>query len=258
MIPIKPKSTESASINQPKGKDDKPKVDTKPHSEGRWTIQEQIQFVKGMLLYNIIALQKYGKKWDAIKTEIPSRSIVQIKTHSQKFFLKISKGLPPNTDIMEYVKTNNLSTFFKEYNHELHKGSVEEEIKIPKAAPPLNSEENEIKIVPTDEKNLPGIQQLSNEPKSKKDSVIISSTSDSIKLPASYMKAVDNAMKRLNMNIYAIKTAINNSINRKTKVIEKDELTLKYWNYLYSATRQLECILQNTNTIYYESILTKN
>lgn len=62
----------------------------RPHSqpkqefnEGRWTKVEHEAFVKG--------LELYGKEWKKIATLVPTRSIVQIRTHAQKFFLKIAK-----------------------------------------------------------------------------------------------------------------------------------------------------------------------
>jgi len=58
-----------------------------------------------------IALQKYGKQWNQLKKEIPSRSVVQIRTHAQKFFIKVTKVLPPNIELIDFIQNNPLSFF---------------------------------------------------------------------------------------------------------------------------------------------------
>jgi len=64
------------------------------------------------VLYNsALGLKKYGKDWTLLKSEISSRTVVQIRTHSQKFFLKLRKLIPPKKDVMEFVKENPLSFF---------------------------------------------------------------------------------------------------------------------------------------------------
>ncbi|CAM9530102.1 unnamed protein product [Choristocarpus tenellus] len=52
--------------------------------KGRWTLPEHRQFLEG--------LKKHGKDWKLIADLVPTRTIVQIRTHAQKYFLKIEKG----------------------------------------------------------------------------------------------------------------------------------------------------------------------
>mmetsp|Transcript_5569 Transcript_5569/g.5756 ORF Transcript_5569/g.5756 Transcript_5569/m.5756 type:complete len:119 (+) Transcript_5569:76-432(+) len=53
-------------------------------STGRWTQEEHIQFLKG--------IQKYGNDWTAIRTLIPTRTSVQIRTHAQKVaYMNVNK-----------------------------------------------------------------------------------------------------------------------------------------------------------------------
>jgi len=51
---------------------------------GRWTRDEHLTFIKG--------LELYGKGWKKIATLIKTRTVVQIRTHAQKYFLKLSKA----------------------------------------------------------------------------------------------------------------------------------------------------------------------
>ena len=51
---------------------------------GRWTREEHLAFIKG--------LEMYGKGWKKIASLIKTRTVVQIRTHAQKYFLKLSKA----------------------------------------------------------------------------------------------------------------------------------------------------------------------
>lgn len=52
-------------------------------STGRWTVLEHDMFVAGLRLH--------GRCWRSISTMVPTRSVVQIRTHAQKFFMKLEK-----------------------------------------------------------------------------------------------------------------------------------------------------------------------
>jgi len=52
-------------------------------STGRWTREEHLAFVRG--------LELHGKGWKKIASLIKTRTVVQIRTHAQKYFLKLSK-----------------------------------------------------------------------------------------------------------------------------------------------------------------------
>lgn len=51
---------------------------------GRWTKEEHGIFLLG--------LEKHGKEWKEISHMIPTRSVVQIRTHAQKYFQKVAKA----------------------------------------------------------------------------------------------------------------------------------------------------------------------
>jgi len=51
---------------------------------GRWTAEEHRLFLQG--------LEQHGKGWKKIATLIQSRTVVQIRTHAQKYFQKLAKA----------------------------------------------------------------------------------------------------------------------------------------------------------------------
>jgi len=60
---------------------------TQAHNTGRWTGEEHSRFLQG--------LQEHGKVWKSIATVVKTRSIVQVRTHAQKYFMKINRGDGP-------------------------------------------------------------------------------------------------------------------------------------------------------------------
>jgi SHAQKYF class myb-like DNA-binding protein len=50
---------------------------------GRWTLKEHLQFLEG--------LDKYGIKWKKINPLIKTRTVAQIRSHAQKFFLRLKR-----------------------------------------------------------------------------------------------------------------------------------------------------------------------
>ena len=77
-------------------------VITNPTIKGRWRFKEHILFLEG--------LDKYGANWKKIYQLIKTRSICQIRSHSQKFFLKLKKvkdeqlGLDFTSDTINNIK----------------------------------------------------------------------------------------------------------------------------------------------------------
>ena len=49
-------------------------------NKGKWSENEHRAFVKGLVLY--------GKDWKRIHTLVPSRTLLQIRTHAQKYLKK--------------------------------------------------------------------------------------------------------------------------------------------------------------------------
>ena len=66
---------------------------------GRWTEEERNRFIQGIALYGI--------NWKKIKTLIPTRTAVQVRSHAQKFFLRMKLCKDENLGIdftLESVK----------------------------------------------------------------------------------------------------------------------------------------------------------
>lgn len=53
----------------------------------------------------IVVLLKYGKNWEELDNNIPSRKMRQIRTHAQKFLEKLQNDAPEGIDPLEYLKT---------------------------------------------------------------------------------------------------------------------------------------------------------
>jgi len=62
---------------------------TGPSSEkiGRWTDTEHSVFLEG--------LEKHGKQWKTIASMIGTRTVVQVRTHAQKYFQKMERKNNP-------------------------------------------------------------------------------------------------------------------------------------------------------------------
>ena len=53
-------------------------------NKGRWTCEEHDAFLRGVQLHK--------RDWDVVAVLIPTRTVRQVRTHSQKYFHKIDNG----------------------------------------------------------------------------------------------------------------------------------------------------------------------
>jgi len=83
---------------------------------GRWTSEEHKKFVE--------ALKKFGKQWKKVEEYIQTRSGAQIRSHAQKYFLKIQKEYP-DQDPYEIFK-NNSPEFLEDAIYMKNRGESEE------------------------------------------------------------------------------------------------------------------------------------
>jgi len=87
-------------------------VDSDNSNNGRWTKDEQKRFAEAVL--------KYGNDWKNIQSFVASRNITQVRSHAQKFLMKLKesnflkdRGLDTNlswTKVINFL-TNNLTYF---------------------------------------------------------------------------------------------------------------------------------------------------
>lgn len=63
-------------------------VETGQEHTGRWTREEHAAFLS--------ALKQYGKEWKKVAAKVKTRTVVQTRTHAQKYFQKLQKALQTN------------------------------------------------------------------------------------------------------------------------------------------------------------------
>lgn len=51
---------------------------------GRWTSDEHHLFIQ--------AINQFGREWDKVQSVVKTRSLAQIRSHAQKYFLKLSRS----------------------------------------------------------------------------------------------------------------------------------------------------------------------
>ena len=81
---------------------------------GRWTFDEHVRFLKGCILY--------GNNWKKVELYVKSRTSSQIRSHAQKFLIKLNKkykvDLVPNfPHSQKYIKNT---------KHKLSKPTIDE------------------------------------------------------------------------------------------------------------------------------------
>jgi SHAQKYF class myb-like DNA-binding protein len=76
----KQQQTQQPTIKPPQGK----AIEAGNEHTGRWTKEEHGAFLLG--------LQMHGKEWKKVAARVKTRTVVQTRTHAQKYFQKLSKG----------------------------------------------------------------------------------------------------------------------------------------------------------------------
>ena len=66
-------------------------VDTGQEQTGRWTKEEHEAFLQGLKLY--------GKEWKKVAAKVKTRTVVQTRTHAQKYFQKLAKANEGKDDV---------------------------------------------------------------------------------------------------------------------------------------------------------------
>jgi SHAQKYF class myb-like DNA-binding protein len=63
--------------------------DSSKENVGRWSEEEHQVFIQG--------LERYGKQWKTIANMIGTRTVVQVRTHAQKYFQKMERKTKPGS-----------------------------------------------------------------------------------------------------------------------------------------------------------------
>ena len=78
---------------------------------GHWSEKEHTAFIEGKGTENV-GLRRYGRDWKAISELVHTRTPTQIRTHAQKFFLKLeNKNKVKVKDIFPYIQSQSLNEF---------------------------------------------------------------------------------------------------------------------------------------------------
>ena len=95
---------------------------------GRWTTSEHLKFVEGSLHFSKpLGLQKYGKKWRYMQKDLPTRTSSQIRTHAQKFFIRLKAKIGGDDDeLLEYVQ-GKPAQYFVSGSHKFAKLTIDEQ-----------------------------------------------------------------------------------------------------------------------------------
>lgn len=98
-------------------------------NKGRWTNEEHQGFLRG--------LDVYGRNWDAVTLFVPTRTALQIRTHSQKYFAKTAKGRLFPEEVSASIWGHTLRTVKRVHLICLHSegGSLRSPIPHPKTNP---------------------------------------------------------------------------------------------------------------------------
>ena len=81
---------------------------------GRWTYEEHIRFLKGCLLY--------GNNWKKVENYVKSRTSSQIRSHAQKFLIKLNKKYKVNLN----SPFSHSQKYIKNAKHKLSNEAIEE------------------------------------------------------------------------------------------------------------------------------------
>ena len=107
---------ESPLINKEQIKNQKIEKNNIIHSDGRWNPEEHVRFIKGCLLF--------GNNWKKVEGYVQTRTSTQIRSHAQKFLIKLKKKYKINDTCFNNEKNAN----FIIQNDESKEDSIKEDI----------------------------------------------------------------------------------------------------------------------------------
>jgi SHAQKYF class myb-like DNA-binding protein len=108
----------SNQINNQQIKNKNTEINNNTHSDGRWNSDEHKRFIKGCLLY--------GNNWKKVEGYVQTRTSTQIRSHAQKFLIKLKKKYKINE--LNYNNEKDTSNFIikiDENNDENNKDEID-------------------------------------------------------------------------------------------------------------------------------------
>ena len=112
----------STQINNEQIKNKNTEINNGTHSDGRWNSDEHKRFIIGCLLY--------GNNWKKVEGYVQTRTSTQIRSHAQKFLIKLKKKYKINE--LNYNNEKDTSNFIikiDENNEESNKEEINNIIK---------------------------------------------------------------------------------------------------------------------------------
>ena len=112
----------SNQINNQQIKNKNTEINNNTHSDGRWNSDEHKRFIIGCLLY--------GNNWKKVEGYVQTRTSTQIRSHAQKFLIKLKKKYKINE--LNYNNEKDTSNFIikiDENNEESNKEEINNIIK---------------------------------------------------------------------------------------------------------------------------------
>ncbi|CAI2360358.1 unnamed protein product [Moneuplotes crassus] len=87
--------------------------------KGKWRNSEHMQFIE--------CFRKHGTNWDKLEKSVPTRTSLQVRTHAQKFFEKITNNYKVDNPVEFYLK--NLRNHQMDLDH-----NIEEQLQNPRVS----------------------------------------------------------------------------------------------------------------------------
>lgn len=201
----------------------------------KWTRAEHIHFIDGVLIYK--------SKWDLIQKHVQTKTVNQIKLHSQKFYMKVEK-------LKVFANKVNSNKLLYEEIHRLKDKEKDEKIKFLYEIPFKYSEADDEFILKRIVENMKAAsmmkkesqlnQKRNNEKLNNSLSYISTSVSEEIKKKIKSEKTEDEVDNLTPIDNYEVD--INNRFEKESLSLKNQ---LKLLNKLYDVTDKYDNLKKN-------------
>ncbi len=220
--------------------------------------------------------------------EVATRSVIQIRTHAQKFFIKVAKVAPCGVDLVEFVQSRPLSYFVGMDDSD--PGSEEEKQQTPDSESQAEGENGPMHD-PSGEDGLRP-ERSRKRKKYSGDSYVFrrqdrgeaEQNREEVKSPAAEApqpqnpeeaklvvppavvpynmagtqqtmgnsaETVEEALNKAEMSLDFITSSIQTYIGARKAAIDSSPVWSGYWNYLYNTAAALQRLVRETSLVHY-------